>query len=111
MADELQLSQSWPAPSRPRAIVIIGAGGIVNDAHLPAYRKADLPIAGIFDVDYAKTQATAARFSINRIYQSLADATTEKDVVFDIAVPPEREYDVVAALPDGAAVLMQKPMG
>src|SRR5690242_950727 len=108
---KLQLKQSWPRPSEPKPIVIIGAGGIVNDAHLPAYQKANLPILGIFDVDSAKVQATAAKFGIDRVFDSLPHAVSRRDAVFDIAVPPEREHDVLAALPDESAVLMQKPMG
>ena len=34
------LSQTWKRPSKLSPIVIIGAGGIVHDAHLPAYIKA-----------------------------------------------------------------------
>ncbi len=34
------MTQHWPAPGSPKPIVIIGAGGIVRDAHLPAYRQA-----------------------------------------------------------------------
>ena len=30
-------------------IAICGAGGIVNDAHLPAYRKAGFTVTGIYD--------------------------------------------------------------
>ena len=48
--DPTQLRQTWPRPSRLRPIVIIGAGDIVRDAHLPAYRKAGFPVAGVFDV-------------------------------------------------------------
>ena len=32
-------------------IVIIGAGGIVSDAHLPAYQKANFEVLGIYDPD------------------------------------------------------------
>lgn len=39
------LRQRWNAPSRPRPIVFLGAGGIVNDAHLPAYRRGGLSVA------------------------------------------------------------------
>ena len=42
----LDLAQSWPLPSNPRPIVVIGTGGIVNDTHLPAYSKSGLPLAG-----------------------------------------------------------------
>ena len=34
-----ELSQTWSMPSKLTPIVIVGAGGIVNDAHLPAYKK------------------------------------------------------------------------
>ena len=40
----------WPA-KKDYAIGICGARGIVNDAHLPAYRKAGFCIGSIYDVD------------------------------------------------------------
>ena len=40
------LTQAWPAPGTPRPIVICGAGGIVRDAHLPAYAMAGLTVGG-----------------------------------------------------------------
>ena len=43
--------QAWNVPTRPRPIVLIGAGAIVRTAHLPAYRRLGLPIAGLFDLD------------------------------------------------------------
>ncbi|MGN6103204.1 MAG: gfo/Idh/MocA family oxidoreductase, partial [Devosia sp.] len=45
--DVASLRQSWPRPSTPRPIVIVGAGGIVGDAHLPAYRLAGFRVAGL----------------------------------------------------------------
>lgn len=100
----------WPLPSRARPIVIIGAGGIVNDAHLPAYRKANFPVAGVFDVDSSRCQQTARKWGV-RAFDSLEQALVVPDVVFDIAVPPEFSYDVVRQLPEGSIVLIQKPMG
>jgi predicted dehydrogenase len=100
-------------PVHPRPIVIIGAGGIVNDAHLPAYRKAKFDVAGILDVDQAKAQRTAQAFSISTVYASLAAAVSDAppDAVFDIAVPAFAVLDILPHLPDGAGVLIQKPMG
>ena len=43
--DPASLRQVWPAPSRARPIVTIGAGSIVADAHFPAYAKAGYPVA------------------------------------------------------------------
>ena len=107
----LDLQQQYPLPSAPRPIVIIGAGGIVTDAHLPAYRKAGLPVAGVFDVDSAKAGAVAKQWNIPRVFGSLAEATAVSGCVFDVAAPPVAHADIVAALPRGAVVLLQKPMG
>jgi predicted dehydrogenase len=42
-------------------IAIVGAGGIVDGAHLPAYAKAGLEVVGITDVDMAKATDVAKR--------------------------------------------------
>jgi len=107
----LSLRQHYPLPTAPRSIVVIGAGGIVNDAHLPAYRKAGFPVTGVFDIDGAKARDVAQRWEIPTVFDSLAQATAVTDCVFDIAAPPVAHADIVAALPHGAAVLLQKPMG
>ncbi len=109
--DPATIRQSWPRPSRPRPIVVIGAGGIVNDAHLPAYAKAGFPVAGIYDPDGARAQAAAARFELPRVFATLDEAIESEDAVFDVAVPPQHTRSVVSALPEGATVLLQKPMG
>ena len=54
-----ELVQTWPRPSRPRPIVIIGAGGIVRSAHLPAYRRLGYPVAGLYDVNPSAAATTA----------------------------------------------------
>ena len=48
-------------PEEKKSIVIIGAGSIVNDAHLPAYKLAGFEVAGIFDLDQAKPRPKALR--------------------------------------------------
>jgi predicted dehydrogenase len=110
----MQLNQAWPRPAAPRPIVLIGAGGIVNDAHLPAYRKARFPVMGVYDIDPARARDTAGRWSIASVYASLHEALeagTRAGAVFDVAVPPEFEHAIVEALPDRAVALLQKPMG
>lgn len=96
-----------------RPIVIIGAGTIVHDAHLPAYRKAGFAVAGIFDRAREKAEALARQFAISRVYDSLEAAGREAppQAVFDVAVPAAALLDVVAGLPDGRCVLLQKPFG
>ncbi|MGH9655634.1 MAG: Gfo/Idh/MocA family protein [Bryobacteraceae bacterium] len=102
-----------PEQHRPHPILIIGAGGIVHDAHLPAYRKARFPVFGIYDLDKSKAEALARKFAIPTVFQSLEDAVGQapENVIFDVAIPPSGFLPVLERLPDGAAVLLQKPMG
>jgi len=106
-----ELQQAWLRPTRPRPIVVIGAGAIVRTAHLPAYRRLELPIAGVFDINPDHARATAHDFGVARVYGSLDEAAREPSPVFDVAVPGDRVVGVLERLPRGAAVLIQKPMG
>jgi predicted dehydrogenase len=96
-----------------RPIVIIGAGGIVNTAHLPAYKLAGYQVAGIYDVHREKAQNTARNFNIQKVYESLQQAVdhSPEKVIYDVAVPGAEILGILQHLPDHAAVLMQKPMG
>ncbi len=105
-----ELRQAWPAPAAPRPIVVIGAGGIVGDAHLPAYRLAGLPVAGMFDLDAGRSAALAAKWGVTA-FTTLEEALAVPDALFDLALPPAAHLDVLPELPDGAPVLLQKPMG
>jgi predicted dehydrogenase len=109
----LPFPQDWPAPATPKPIVIVGAGGIVRDAHLPAYRKAGLPVAGAVDLDPARAASLAADFALPATWPSLSKVAKAHgtNVVYDIAVPPGAIAGLLPDLPDGAAVLLQKPMG
>jgi predicted dehydrogenase len=104
------LRQHWPLPTSPRPIVIIGTGGIVRDAHLPAYRKARFTVAGLYDPDRARAQALADAHGIATVFDTLEQAAAA-DAVFDVAAPPVAHRAIISALPEGAAVLLQKPMG
>jgi len=102
-----------PRPKVARPIVMIGSGGIVYDAHLPAYRKAGFPVVALVDLNLEKAEKLAQEFTIPYATTSIAEAVgyAPKDVVFDVAVPAKVIPSVLSQLPDGAAVLIQKPMG
>jgi predicted dehydrogenase len=108
--DPASLSQSWPMPSSPRPIVTFGAGSIVTDGHYPAYRKASLPIVGLYDPDVAKAEAVAAKWG-TRAFRSMEEALDVDGAVYDLATPPAAHAGILAQLPIGAAALIQKPMG
>ena len=105
-----QLRQTWERPAAPRPIVLIGAGGIVGDAHLPAYAKAGFPVAAIHDLSNERAQGLADRFGIGKI-ATLDECLAMEGVIFDVALPPGATCAMLRKLPDGAAVLIQKPMG
>lgn len=105
------LSQRWPLPSKPRPIVIIGAGGIVSDAHLPAYEQAGFTVTGIFDLNKEQAEKTAEQWNIPTVYSTLEEATQSSDVVYDLALPPIAVPATLEVLPDNVPVLIQKPMG
>lgn len=102
-----------PRPRSPRPIVVIGAGGIVRAAHLPAYEKAGFPVIALADQEAGKAAALAASHGIERAFDSVAAAVdfAPPDAVFDVAVPASELLAVLPMLPRGSAVLMQKPMG
>jgi predicted dehydrogenase len=108
-----EIVQHAVLPRRPRPIVGIGAGAIVRDAHLPAYRLAGFPVAALFDLDVERARALARDFGVPRVARTLAEAieTAPKDAVFDVALPAKAIPSVIDALPDGMPVLIQKPMG
>lgn len=100
-------------PQHPRPIVILGTGGIVRDAHLPAYSKAGLPVWGLMNRTVPRAQALADQYGIQNVFGSVAEAVSAApaDAVYDIALMPEQYEGTLEALPDGAPVLIQKPLG
>jgi predicted dehydrogenase len=108
--DPKTLRQWWPKPAIPKPIVIFGASSIVGDAHLPAYKKAGFPVAGIFDPNRDKTEALASQWGI-RAFASQDEALAVEDAVFDLATPPAAHATLLNTLPRGAFALIQKPMG
>lgn len=100
-------------PQRPRPIVVLGAGSIVRDAHLPAYARAGLPVIAIADLDRERAALLARQHGIQHVFDSISQAVrfAPADAVFDLAVPAAGQLGALPLLPDGGAVLMQKPMG
>src|SRR5688572_26736973 len=100
-------------PSDPPPIFIIGAGGIVNTAHLPAYKLAGFEVKGIYDVDIEKATTTAKAFDIPAVYKSIPEMLTNvpPKLIFDIAVPGSQVISILEQLPGASTVLIQKPMG
>lgn len=100
-------------PLTVQPIIIIGAGGIVADAHLPAYQLAGFTVHGIVNRTRERAEKLADKFGIPNVYHTLNEAVADapENVVYDITIMPEQYLETLAQLPDGSAVLIQKPMG
>jgi predicted dehydrogenase len=111
--DDVIIDSSVKMPVSPRPIMIIGAGGIVRDAHLPAYTKARWNVRGIYDPVEERAGTLAAKFKISNVYSSIEEMVRNAsgDVVFDIAVPAAALRDVLPLIPPKSAVMIQKPFG
>jgi len=99
-----------PAQHR-RGIAVVGAGAIVDVAHLPAYRQLNLEVRGVYDTDHERAKDVAGRHGLDRVYGSLDELLADEAVeVVDVAVVPWAQPDVVrAGVAAGKHLLCQKP--
>ena len=96
-----------------RPILIIGAGGIVRDAHLPAYKKAGFSIFGIVDIVKDRADMLAKQYQIPNVFSNVSEAVTQApaNTVYDMALNPDQQLGILKMLPDHSSVLLQKPFG
>ena len=93
-------------------IGIIGAGGIVNYAHLPAYKKAGFKVVGISDQKVEQAERSAKEHGIPKVYRNLAELLKDDEVeIADIAVYPSAQMEIVERVTvAGKNLLCQKPL-
>jgi predicted dehydrogenase len=102
-------------PKMPRrtdhGIGIVGAGGIVNYAHLPAYKKAGFKVVGIADKNHEQAERTAKEHGIPKVYATVGELLSDREVeIADVAVYPAQQVEIVAqATGAGKHLLCQKP--
>lgn len=111
MSIEIKYQPALPETKQP--IIIIGAGGIVADAHLPAYKIAGFDVFGIVNRTKERAQKLADAFGIANVFNTVAEAVTAapENTVYDLTIMPEQYLETLKQLPDRSAVLIQKPMG
>ena len=108
---KINLKQNWPKPSTSLPIIFIGAGGIIKNCHIPAYKNLSFKMQGVYDLNQDSAKKLSDEFNIPNIYNSLEEALSQKNVIFDIAVPPDQLLKIVSILPTNSKALLQKPMG
>jgi predicted dehydrogenase len=106
-------------PRLPRKLDLgigcVGAGFIMRDCHLVAYRQAGFNPVAIMSRNIDNARATAAQHAIPRVHKSLDDLLRDPAVqVLDVAVPPDLQSAVIrqAATHKGnlSGILAQKPL-
>jgi predicted dehydrogenase len=96
-----------------QGIAVVGAGAIVEAAHLPAYGDAGFDVVGLYDKDHERaTEVAEGAPQDLTVYDDLPDLLSDDEVdVVDIAVPPMYQRDIVeAVVKSGRHVLCQKPL-
>ncbi len=107
-----EIASQPPRPQTALRIGVVGAGGIVRDAHLPAYKKAGFTVSAICDVLPKAARAVADQFGIEHVESDVRALVERDDVdVVDIAIPDSGRLEVVeAAVAAGKHLLIQKPL-
>jgi predicted dehydrogenase len=94
----------------------IGAGFVMADCHLVAYRRAGFEPVAIASRSPDRARTVAERHGIPRVYAAYEELLDDPAVeIVDIAVPPDVQIDVIRAIVrhprKPRAVLAQKPLG
>ena len=94
---------------------VIGAGFIVRDCHLPAYRQAGFKVRAIASRTPDHARQLAGAWQIPQCYDSFQDLLCDKSIqVLDIAVPPDCQLAIVREAVRHAdhlrGILAQKPL-
>lgn len=96
-------------------IGILGAGFIVNDCHLVAYRKAGFNPVAIASRNRENAERVAKQYGIAKVHDSYEQLLDDPSIeVLDIAVPPNAQLGLIkaaCALKTVKGILAQKPLG
>lgn len=99
-------------PKTDYGIGLVGCGGIVNYAHLPAYKAHHLNVVACYDANPEAAQKTAETHGIPKVYAMLDELLADDRVeIVDIAVQPWHQLEIAKkALAAGKHLLCQKPL-
>ena len=114
MADCMGFHPDPEVRTRDLAIGCIGAGMIMAECHLAAYREAGFPVAAIASRTRANAAKVAERWGITRVHDTPQALIEDPKVeILDIAFPPDQQPDLIRhALkqPHIKGILAQKPL-
>lgn len=100
--------------ARDYRIGCIGAGMIMAECHLAAYKEAGFPVVAIASRTKSKAEVVAKRWDIPTVHDTpealIADETVD---IVDLAFPPDQQPALIRkalATPHIKAILAQKPL-
>jgi len=99
--------------SDPVRIGLIGAGAVVQVAHMPVLKRLkSVELAAICDTDLPKARALASRFGIPDVFDDIEDLLGHERVDALLIATPNHlhESHILAALAAGCHVLVEKPL-
>lgn len=112
--EEIKLEPDVQIRAREFRIGAIGAGMIMADVHLEAYRQAGFTVAAIASRTKAKASALAERYGIPVVHETPSDLIADKSIeIIDIAFPPDQQPALIREAlrqPHIRGILAQKPL-
>lgn len=114
---DLKLDYLPPPPlRRDYRIGIVGAGFVVREVHLPAYRNAGYHVGAIASRTPEVAHAVADLHGIVRVYDTPAGLFADRSIeILDVAVPPDQQHGVIVEAARHAdhirGILAHKPLG
>jgi predicted dehydrogenase len=100
-------------PSDRSGVAILGCGSVAQSAHLPAYEKYGVQVAGVWSRTASTTETVLERFPfVGRRYATAEELLADPEVrIVDVATPPDQHLHwIEAAVAAGKHVLSQKPL-
>jgi predicted dehydrogenase len=114
MSDPMGFLPDPPIRSRDVPIGCIGAGMIMAECHLAAYKQAGFPVVAIASRSREHAAAVAGRWGIPRVHATPAALIEDPALaILDLAFPPDQQPALIRQAlkqPHVKAILAQKPL-
>ena len=114
MSDSMGFNPDPELRTNSLTIGCIGAGMIMAECHLAAYKEAGFQVAGIASRTKSRAECVAERWGIAKVHDTpealIADPSIE---ILDIAYPPDQQPALIRAAlkqPHIKGILAQKPL-
>jgi predicted dehydrogenase len=114
MADAKGFEPDVKVRTRDYKIGCIGAGMIMAECHLAAYKEAGFPVVAIASRTKANAEKVAKRWGIPKVHTTPEDLIRDRTIeILDIAYPPDQQPALIKLALEQKhvkAILAQKPL-